>query len=101
MFNPVDPKTSQNDLEQEGLEYWRREKIFQKVQQLRKDSQPFIFFEGPPTANAKPGFHHVEARAFKDLIPRYQTMRGRRVDRKAACDTHGLPVGLQAAKTLG
>src|SRR5689334_15886830 len=101
MFKPVDPKIDFNKLEQEVLEYWRREKIFQKVQEARKGGEPFVFFEGPPTANAAPGFHHVETRAFKDLIPRYQTMRGKFVDRKAGWDTHGLPVELQVEKKLG
>ncbi len=101
MFEQVDPKVDFNKLEQEVLEYWRRSSTFQKVQELRKDGKPFVFFEGPPTANAAPGFHHVETRAFKDLIPRYQTMRGRRVDRKAGWDTHGLPVELQVEKKLG
>jgi isoleucyl-tRNA synthetase len=75
-------------------------KVFEKSLQKTRDGKPFVFFEGPPTANAKPALHHVEARAFKDLIPRFQTMRGRFVLRKAGWDTHGLPVELQIEKSL-
>jgi len=101
IFKPVDPKVSFPKLEEEILDFWRTEKIFQKVRDAHKDDKPFVFFEGPPTANAKPAIHHVLARVFKDLIPRFQTMRGRFVDRKAGWDTHGLPVELQVEKKLG
>lgn len=101
MFKTVDPKVSLPELELEVLEYWRKESIYEKVKELRKDGKPYVFFEGPPTANAKGGIHHVEARVFKDLFPRYQTMRGRRVDRKAGWDSQGLPVELQVEKKLG
>jgi len=101
MFDSVDPKMSLPELEQKVLELWRREKTFEQVQAARANGEPFVFFEGPPTANAAPGFHHVEARAFKDVIPRFQTMLGKRVDRKAGWDTHGLPVELQVEKKLG
>ena len=88
-------------LEEEILDFWEKEKIFKKT--LDKDSPQgeFVFYEGPPTANGKPGIHHVLARAFKDLIPRYKTMRGFHVTRKAGWDTHGLPVELQVEKELG
>ncbi len=88
-------------LEEEISTFWEKEKIFQKS--LDKDSPQgeFVFYEGPPTANGKPGIHHVLARAFKDLIPRYKTMRGYHVTRKAGWDTHGLPVELQVEKELG
>ncbi len=66
-----------------------------------REGKPFVFFEGPPTANGRPGIHHIIGRALKDLIPRYQTMRGRFVERKAGWDTHGLPVELQVEKQLG
>ncbi|RJR31188.1 isoleucine--tRNA ligase [Candidatus Parcubacteria bacterium] len=87
--------------EEEILKFWQDNKIFEKT--LEKDSPKgnFVFFEGPPTANAAPGVHHVLARAFKDLIPRYKTMQGYRVLRKAGWDTHGLPVELQVEKKLG
>lgn len=87
--------------EEKILEFWEREHIFEKS--LAKDSPKgeFTFYEGPPTANGKPGIHHLEARAFKDAIPRYKTMRGYRVNRRAGWDTHGLPVELQVEKELG
>ncbi len=87
--------------EQKILEFWERERIFEKSLQKTKRGKPFIFYEGPPTANAAPGIHHVESRAFKDIIPRYKTMRGFQVLRKAGWDTHGLPVELQVEKELG
>jgi isoleucyl-tRNA synthetase len=83
------------------LEFWNEQDIFAKT--LKKDSLKgdFVFYEGPPTANGKPGIHHLESRAFKDVIPRYKTMQGYRVRRKAGWDTHGLPVELQMEKKLG
>lgn len=89
------------DLETELLARWDSERLFEKTLEKTKNGEPFIFFEGPPTANGKPGIHHALARVYKDVIPRYQTMRGRRVDRKAGWDTHGLPVELQVEKSLG
>ncbi len=89
------------EMEEQVLKFWEEREIFAKSLEQTKDGQPFVFFEGPPTANGKPGIHHVEARAFKDLIPRYQTMRGKYVLRRAGWDTHGLPVELQVEKTLG
>lgn len=89
------------DLEVAMLAKWDEEKLFEKTLEKTKNGKPFVFFEGPPTANGKPGIHHVISRAFKDAIPRYQTMRGRRVDRKGGWDTHGLPVELQVEKALG
>ncbi|MEK7553846.1 MAG: class I tRNA ligase family protein [Patescibacteria group bacterium] len=83
------------------LAFWEREKIFQKSLDKKSPKGDFIFYEGPPTANAKPAIHHLEARAFKDAIPRYKTMRGYRVNRRAGWDTHGLPVELQVEKELG
>ncbi|MBI2099501.1 class I tRNA ligase family protein [Candidatus Uhrbacteria bacterium] len=87
--------------EEEMLEYWEKEKIFEQTLAKEAPKGNFVFFEGPPTANGRPGIHHVEARAFKDLIPRYKTMAGYRVERKAGWDTHGLPVELQVEKELG
>ncbi|EKD33228.1 MAG: hypothetical protein ACD_76C00068G0025 [uncultured bacterium] len=88
-------------LEEEILAFWKKESIFQKT--LEKDSPKgrFVFFEGPPTANGRPGIHHVEARSYKDLIPRYKTMCGYHVARKAGWDTQGLPVELEVEKQLG
>lgn len=88
-------------IEKEQLENWEKQGIFRKV--LEKDGPEghFGFFEGPPTANGKPGIHHVLSRAFKDIILRYKTMRGFNIDRKAGWDTHGLPVELAVEKELG
>ncbi len=83
------------------LAFWKEHNIFKKTLAKEPTAGDFVFFEGPPTANAKPGIHHLIARVFKDAIPRYKTMRGFRVDRKAGWDTHGLPVELQVEKKLG
>ena len=87
--------------EEAVLEFWRENKIFEKSLSEREGKKEFIFYEGPPTANGKPGIHHLEARAFKDAIPRYKTMQGYHVRRKGGWDTHGLPVELQVEKKLG
>jgi isoleucyl-tRNA synthetase len=87
--------------EEKILEFWRENKIFEKSVKQREGSKEFVFYEGPPTANGKPGIHHVEARSFKDAIPRYRTMCGFHVRRKGGWDTHGLPVELQVEKKLG
>ena len=93
---------SENALREEKvLEFWRENKTFEKSLEKKSPKGEFIFYEGPPTANAKPGIHHLEARAFKDAIPRYKTMRGYHVRRKGGWDTHGLPVELQVEKKLG
>lgn len=93
-------KSEQALREERVLEFWRENDIFNKT--LSKDSAKgeFVFYEGPPTANGKPGIHHLESRAFKDAIPRYKTMQGYHVARKAGWDTHGLPVELQVEKSL-
>ena len=87
--------------EEATLAFWERERIFEKSLAKKSPKGDFIFYEGPPTANGKPGIHHLEARAFKDAIPRYKTMRGYRVNRRAGWDTHGLPVELEVEKQLG
>jgi len=87
--------------EEKVLEFWGANKIFEKSTEQRKGKREFVFYEGPPTANGKPGIHHLAARAFKDAIPRYKTMRGYHVRRKGGWDTHGLPVELQVEKKLG
>ena len=87
--------------EEELLEFWRERNIFQKTLDKKSPKGEFVFYEGPPTANGRPGIHHIEARAFKDIIPRYKTMRGFHVRRKGGWDTHGLPVELQVEKELG
>jgi len=88
-------------LEKKILKFWKESKVFEKSIEKRKKAPTFVFYEGPPTANARPGLHHVLARVFKDLICRYKTMRGFRVERKAGWDTHGLPVELEIEKKLG
>ena len=101
MFTPVDPKVSFPALEERILAFWREREIFRRSIDERAGAPQFTFYEGPPTANARPGIHHVLARVFKDLIPRYKTMQGYRVPRKAGWDTHGLPVELEIEKELG
>ena len=88
-------------LEQEVLAFWRDHEIFAKTLEQSKDGPRFSFNEGPPTANGKPGIHHVLARSFKDIFPRYKTMRGYYAPRKAGWDTHGLPVEHEIEKELG
>lgn len=83
------------------MKFWEENKIFEKSVEKNSADRSFVFYEGPPTANGVPGLHHVLARAFKDIIPRYKTMKGYRVERKAGWDTHGLPVELQVEKELG
>jgi len=87
--------------EERVLEFWQKNKIFEKSLEQSEGKKEFVFYEGPPTANGEPGTHHLEARAFKDAIPRYKTMRGFHVRRKGGWDTHGLPVELQVEKKLG
>ena len=85
----------------EVLKQWDAEDTFGQSLELRKDAPPFVFYEGPPSANGLPGIHHVMARAIKDIFCRYQTQKGHRVDRKAGWDTHGLPIELGVEKELG
>ena len=101
IFQPVNSKVSFPDVERKILDLWRERKIFQKSIDARASSPRFIFYEGPPTANGNPGIHHVLSRVFKDVIPRYKTMKGFCVPRKAGWDTHGLPVELEVEKQLG
>ena len=101
MFKPVEPRPNFPKLEEEVLKFWEKNKIFEKSLQKNQGKEAFVFFEGPPTANGRPGLHHVEARSFKDLVLRFQTMRGRYVLRKAGWDTHGLPVELEVEKSMG
>jgi len=88
-------------IDQQILTYWNEENIFQKSIEERSNDNPFVFYEGPPSANGKPGIHHVMARTVKDLFCRYHTMKGERVERKGGWDTHGLPVELKVEKELG
>lgn len=88
-------------LNREVLEFWKQGRIFEKSVENRPEDKPFVFYEGPPSANGLPGIHHVMARAIKDVFCRYKTMQGLRVERKAGWDTHGLPVELGVEKELG
>ena len=88
-------------IDKDILQYWEDHKIFDKSISERAADNTFVFYEGPPSANGKPGIHHVMARAVKDLFCRYQTMKGKRVVRKGGWDTHGLPVELSVEKELG
>ncbi|MBN1983749.1 MAG: isoleucine--tRNA ligase, partial [Chitinivibrionales bacterium] len=102
-MNDTEHKDTRPDfpaMEEEILRFWEQENIFKKTLEKTKDGKSFVFFEGPPTANGKPGIHHVLARAYKDIILRYKTMQGFFVERKAGWDTHGLPVELQVEKEL-
>lgn len=83
------------------LKFWEEEQIFEKSIRSRPADKPFIFYEGPPSANGLPGIHHVMARAIKDIFCRYKTLQGYRVERKAGWDTHGLPIELGVEKELG
>ena len=87
--------------EKEVLEFWQENEIFKKSVEMSKGKEPFTFYDGPPTANGKPHIGHILTRCIKDLIPRYQTMKGKDVLRKAGWDTHGLPVELEVEKQLG
>ena len=102
-FRPVDPKQSFPELERRILERWREDDVFNRQVAQRRDAGAPIwsFYEGPPTANGRPGSHHVLARAYKDVYPRYRAMRGHYVPRKAGWDCHGLPVELAVEKELG
>ncbi len=101
MFDPLPKDFSYPDDETRTLKFWAEQDIFRKSILLRKENEPFVFFEGPPTANGKPGIHHIISRTIKDTICRYKTMRGYKVGRKAGWDTHGLPVEIEVEKQLG
>jgi isoleucyl-tRNA synthetase len=100
MFQEVSTRAGFPELELEVLRFWKERDIFHKSLKQREGRPPFIFYEGPPTANNPPGIHHVLSRALKDLFPRYKTMRGYYVERKAGWDTHGLPVEIEVEKQL-
>ena len=88
-------------LGEEILDFWKKEHVFEQSISIREGATPFVFFEGPPSANGLPGIHHVMARAIKDIFCRYKTQKGFKVDRKAGWDTHGLPIELGVEKQLG
>ncbi|MGE5500102.1 MAG: isoleucine--tRNA ligase, partial [Syntrophothermus sp.] len=101
MFKQNPEKINYSEIEERILAFWQENKIFDKSVTTRSDSKPFTFYEGPPTANGKPGIHHVMARTLKDLVCRYKTLQGYQVHRKAGWDTHGLPVEIEVEKQLG
>ncbi|HSL89926.1 MAG TPA: isoleucine--tRNA ligase [Ignavibacteriaceae bacterium] len=101
MFKQNPEKVGYPNLEEAILKFWEENKVFEKSVSSRDESKSFTFYEGPPTANGKPGIHHVMARTLKDLVCRYKTLQGFRVERKAGWDTHGLPVEIEVEKSLG
>src|SRR5262245_42494582 len=100
-FEPVDPKVRFPELEQRILAFWREADVFRRSLAQREGAPRWTFYEGPPTANGRPGVHHVESRTFKDVYPRYRTMAGHYVPRKGGWDCHGLPVELEVEKEIG
>ena len=101
VFEPVDSKVDFPAMESRIQEWWRKNDIFRRSVEQRPEENLFSFYEGPPTANGSPGLHHVISRCFKDIINRYQAMKGKRVPRKGGWDTHGLPVELEVERALG
>ena len=101
MFKPVSSKLDVNAMELAVLDFWKNRDIFHRVTEMREGGPEYVFYEGPPTANGKPGVHHGLARAFKDLFPRYKVMQGYHVSRRGGWDTHGLPVEIEVEKKLG
>ena len=97
----LDPKLTADALEKQLLAAWKHERLFEKTQDAARYGPPFVFYEGPPTANGRPGIHHVFARTIKDLVCRYHTMLGQGVTRIAGWDTHGLPVEIEVERMLG
>src|SRR5687767_7619870 len=100
-YRPVDPQQSFPALEEQIIERWRERDVFRESVRRREGCPEYVFYEGPPTANGPPGSHHVLSRVFKDVFPRFKTMRGHQVHRKAGWDCHGLPVELQIERKLG
>ena len=103
MFKEVPSKVNFPEMEEKILKFWKESDAFQESMALRKETgaPSYVFYEGPPTANGLPGTHHVLARVFKDLFPRYKTMKGYYSLRKGGWDTHGLPVEMEIEKELG
>ena len=99
-YRAVAPHVDLPAVEHEVLDLWQRNNVFERSLVQTSDGPRWIFYEGPPTANGMPGTHHVEARVFKDVFPRYRTMKGYHVPRRAGWDCHGLPVELAVEKEL-
>ena len=100
-FTDVAPQVNLPEMEKGILAFWKQADVFKQTMEQTRDGPRYVFYEGPPTANGRPGIHHVLARAFKDIFPRYRTMRGYYVSRKGGWDTHGLPVELEVERKLG
>ena len=101
LYNAVPPQVDLPAMEHAILDFWDAHGTFEASLERTSQGRPWTFYEGPPTANGMPGTHHIEARVFKDVFPRFRTMQGYRVDRKAGWDCHGLPVELAVEKELG
>ena len=101
MYEKVSTKLDFTSREEKVLKFWKENEIFEKSIEEKKDLPTYTFYDGPPTANGKPHIGHVLTRVIKDMIPRYQTMKGHKIIRKAGWDTHGLPVELEIEKELG
>ena len=101
MFREFDDRINYPKLEEEVLRFWKERDIFGRSVSERTGGKGYTFYEGPPTANGRPGIHHVMSRTLKDLVCRYHTMKGMQVHRKAGWDTHGLPVEIEVEKSLG
>ncbi len=101
VFKPVSPKLNVTIMEEGVLRFWKSHDVFHQSMDARQGGPEYVFFEGPPTANGRPGVHHVLARVFKDIFPRYKTMRGYHISRRGGWDTHGLPVEIEVEKKLG
>ena len=101
MYKEVNTKLNQPELENGVLEFWEKKKIFEKLNKESEGKKPFVFYDGPPGMNGLPHIGHVSNRIYKDIILRYKSMMGYRVERKAGWDAHGLPVEGQAEKELG
>lgn len=101
MYQKVSTDLNFVDREKQVERFWKEHDIFRKSLEKNKDGETYTFYDGPPTANGKPHIGHVETRVIKDMIPRYRTMKGYMVPRKAGWDTHGLPVEIEVEKLLG
>jgi len=101
MFHPVSSRVNLPQVEENILGLWRKKNAFERSVEARQGGPRFVLYEGPPTANGTPGIHHVLARVFKDVIPRYKVMKGYYAPRIAGWDTHGLPVELEVESNLG
>jgi isoleucyl-tRNA synthetase len=101
MYKKVDTSLNFVEREKQIVEYWNENKIFEESMKATEGKEEFSFYDGPPTANGKPHIGHILTRVMKDIVPRYKTMKGNHVLRKAGWDTHGLPVELEVEKKLG